>query len=178
MSETTGAVQRAKEPGTPHLLGNKPENSLDRMNLIFEDIARRAFEIFEGNGREFGHDLENWSQAERELLHPVNIELTETEGAFEIKPEVPGFAENELEINVEPRRVVIAGKHESSTEEKKKGKVVRSEACAEQMLRIVELPGPIETAKATATLLKNSMLTLTLPKAAPPQPVRIKPAAA
>jgi HSP20 family protein len=176
MSETTGAVQRAREPAAVQP-AVKPENPLDRMNLIFEDVARRAFEIFEDNGRVFGHDLENWFKAERELLHPVNIELTETEGAFEIKAEVPGFSEKELEISAEPRRVVIAGKHESKTEEQKKGKVVRSEACAEQMLRVVELPGPIETAKVTATLRKNGILTLTLPKVAPAQPVRIKPAA-
>jgi HSP20 family protein len=176
MSET-GAVQRARESAPPQAVEKKVETPLDRMNLIFEDVARRAFEIFEGNGRMFGRDLENWFKAERELLHPVSIELTETEGAFEIKAEVPGFTEKELEISAEPRRVVIAGKHESKAEEQKKGKVVCSESCAEQMLRVVELPGPIETTKVTATLQKNGILTLTLPKVAPAQPVRIKPAA-
>jgi HSP20 family protein len=173
MNETSGAVQRAREPEPPKAVG-KP---LDRITNIFEDIARRAFEIFEGEGHIMGHDLENWFKAERELLHPVNIELTEGEAAFEIKAEVPGFSEKELEINVEPRRVVIAGKHETKTEEQKKGKVVCSETRAEQMLRVVELPGPIETGKVTATLLKNGILALTLPKAAPAQSVRIKPAA-
>jgi len=178
MSETTGAVQRAKEPATIQIQApaGKPENPLDRMNAIFEDIARRAFEIFEGNGRVFGRELENWFQAERELLHPVNVELAETEAAFELKAEVPGFSEKELEISVEPRRVVIAGKHETKTEEKK-GKMVRSEASAEQILRVVELPTPVDTTKAAATLLKNGILTVTMPKAAPAQPVRIKPAA-
>jgi HSP20 family protein len=176
MSETTGAVQRAKEATTAQTAASKPENSLDRMNLILQDVARRAFEIFEGNGRVFGRDIENWCQAEREMLHPVSIELTETAAAFEIKAEVPGFSEKELEISVEPRRVVITGKRESAAEEKK-GKVVCSEASAEQMLRVVELPAAIDTAKAAATLLKNGILTLTLPKAAQAQPVRITPAA-
>lgn len=174
MSET-GAVQRAREPVLPQAAEKKPENPLDRMNLIFEDVARRAFEIFESNGRMLGHDLENWFKAERELLHPVNIELTEAEGAFELKAEVPGFDEKELEIRVEPRRVVIAGKREAKTEEQKRGKVVCSESHAEQMLRLVELPSPVDTAKVTATLLKNGILTMTLPKVAPAQPVRIKP---
>jgi HSP20 family protein len=178
MSEATGAVQRAREAETEQLVANKPQDLLDRMNRVFEDVARRAFEIFEGNGRVLGHDLENWFQAEREMLHPVNVELTETEGAFEIKAEVPSFNENELEINVEPRRVIIAGKHETDTEQEKKGKVVRSEVCAEQMLRVVELPAPIDTAKCTATLLKNGILALTLPKLMLVEPVRIKPVAA
>jgi HSP20 family protein len=143
------------------------------MNSIFENIARRAFEIFEGNGRMFGHDLDNWFQAERELLHPLNVGLAETETAFELKAEVADFGEKELEINVEPRRVVIAGRRETKSEEKK-GEMVRSETSAEQMLRVVELPAEVDTAKATATLLKGT-LTVTMPKAAA-EPVRMKSA--
>lgn len=173
----TAAVQRAKEPAPPPAVEKKPETPLDRVNSVFDDIARRAFEFFEGDGRILGRDVEHWFRAEREFLHPVNIDLTETESAFEIKAEVPGFTEKELEISAEPRRVVIAGKRESQTSDEKKGKVVRSENRAEQMLRVVELPAPIETAKVTAALLKNGILTLTLPKVEPAQTVRIKPVA-
>ncbi len=31
------------------------------------DIARRAYELYEKGGREHGHDLDDWLQAEREL---------------------------------------------------------------------------------------------------------------
>jgi len=177
MNETAVAVQRTKEPAVVQPATAKPEEPLDRMNLVFEDIARRAFEIFEGNGREFGHDLENWFKAERELLYPVNIEFTENDEAFEIKVEVPGFTEKELEINVEPRRLVIAGRRETKTPEEKKGKVVRAETTTEELLRVVELPAAIETGKVTATLMKNGILSLNLPKAVLARPVRIQPAA-
>ena len=30
-------------------------------------IARRAFELYESRGREDGHDVEDWLEAEREL---------------------------------------------------------------------------------------------------------------
>lgn len=33
----------------------------------FQEVSRRAFEIWERNGRTPGHDLENWLQAETEL---------------------------------------------------------------------------------------------------------------
>ncbi len=33
----------------------------------FDAVSRRAFEIWERNGRMPGHDLENWLQAEAEL---------------------------------------------------------------------------------------------------------------
>jgi HSP20 family protein len=163
-----------KEPAAAQPATTKSEHGLEPIHRIFEDIARRAFEIFEDNGRVLGHDVENWFAAERELLHPVRIELTENDAAFEIKAEVPGFNEKELDISVEPRRVVIAGQRESSTEQKK-GKVVRSETSAERILRVVELPGAVEAAKVTATLQKNGVLTLTLPKVAPAQTVQIKP---
>jgi len=32
-----------------------------------EDVAKRAYELFEARGAEAGHDLENWLDAEREL---------------------------------------------------------------------------------------------------------------
>ena len=33
-----------------------------------EDIARRAFEIYMGRGQAAGREMEDWAQAERELL--------------------------------------------------------------------------------------------------------------
>jgi hypothetical protein len=36
-------------------------------NAIHDEIARRAYEIFEQRGRVHGHDLDDWLQAEREL---------------------------------------------------------------------------------------------------------------
>jgi hypothetical protein len=31
------------------------------------DVARRAYDLYLGRGREHGHDVEDWLQAEREL---------------------------------------------------------------------------------------------------------------
>ena len=153
-----------------------PVSLLDRMSEVFDSISRRAFEIFEHNGRFFGRELDDWLQAESELLHPLHIKLTETDGALEVKAEVPGFSEKELEIAVDPHRLTITGKRESKKEEKK-GKTFYSEACADQILRVVDLPTEILTDKVTATL-KNGVLELSLPKAAKPQAIRIQPNAA
>jgi hypothetical protein len=35
---------------------------------IQEQVRRRAFELYEQHGREDGHDLEDWLQAESELV--------------------------------------------------------------------------------------------------------------
>lgn len=171
MGEAT-AVKRAEEPTKPI----KYVSLFDQIDETFKALARRAYDIFDGNGRVFGRDLDNWLQAERELLHPVHLNVAESDNSFTVKAEVPGFTEKELEIGVEPHRLTITGKRES-TKEEKKGKTVCSESCSDGILRVVELPSEIEAEKVTATL-KNGVLELTLPKVAKAQPVRIRPKAA
>jgi HSP20 family protein len=145
------------------------------MTEVFDAISRRAFELFENNGRAFGHDVEDWFKAEKELLHPVPIQITETGESVEVKAEVPGFNEKELEVNVEPRRLTITGKREPSKEEKK-GQTIYSETHSDLLSRVVELPAEVEAEKAGATL-KNGMLQLTMPKAAKARTVRVQPKA-
>ena len=171
MAEALTAVQTAKEPTS--IRPARPENLFERANEMFNTIARRAYEIFDTNGHTFGHDLEHWFQAEKELLHPVHINVTESDDALDIKAEVPGFNEKELEISVEPRRLMISGKRETSKEEKK-GKTVYSETCANQVMRLIDLPAEVETEKVTAAL-KNGVLEVKLPKAAKPRTVRVQP---
>jgi len=174
MSEKGTAVQVAKQP--TNVTPIAPENLFERANNILNAISRRAYEIFEGNGRAFGRDLDDWFQAERELLHPVHVHVTESGDALEVKAEVPGFSEKELEINVEPRRLVITGKRETKKEEKK-GKTLYSESCANQIMRMIDLPADVEAEKATATL-KNGVLVLNLPKSTKARSVRVEPKAA
>lgn len=156
------AVQRAT--AAPFLRLVSADETLDRMKEAFDSIARRAFEIFEGNGRRFGRDLEDWLQAEAELLHPVHLEISETEQALTVRAEVPGFAEKDLEIDLEPRRLTIKGKRES-LEEHKKGKTVYAERCSDEIFRVVDLPDEVDTASnAIKATYDKGMLTIALPK--------------
>lgn len=164
------AVKRAEEP-KPIKYGSV----FDQIQDTFNALSRRAYEIFEGNGRTFGRDLEDWLQAERELFHPVHVSIEESDDSLAVKAEVPGFSEKELEINIEPRRLTITGKREAKKEEK--GRTVYAERCADQILRIVDLPVDIETNKVTATLT-NGVLEFAMPKAAKAPIVRIHPKAA
>ena len=174
MAEST-AVQRAEEkPTAIHPV--KFDNLAERVNAMFESVAQRAYQIFEGNGRTRGHEIDDWFKAEMELLHPAHVAITEAGDELEVKAEVPGFNEKEIEVSVEPRRLTIAGKRESSKEEKK-GKTVYEESCSDQILRTVDLPMAVDADKVTATL-KNGILQLTMPKAAKSKTIEIKPRAA
>jgi len=159
MSEAI-AVKRAEEPAA--ITRAKPGDLISRMDEIFDSISRRAFDLFESNGRLLGRELDDWLRAEREVLQTVRINLSESDESLEVKAEVPGFTEKELEINVEPRRLTIAGKRESKKEEKK-GKTVYAEETSDQILRVVNLPADIDPEKVTATL-KNGVLELAMPK--------------
>ena len=165
------ATKRAEEPRALSTL--TPGSLIERMDdEIFDSISRRAFDIFQQDGL-WGRELDNWLRAEREVLHPVHVNLTESGDAVEVKAEVPGFSEKELEINVEPLRLTIAGKRETKKEEKK-GKTVYAEQCSDQILRVVDLPAEVDVDRTTATL-RNGILELTLPKSAKPRSIRIQP---
>jgi len=171
MGEAT-AVKRVEEP----VRQIQNISLIDQIEDTFNALARRAYNIFEHNGRAFGHDLENWLRAERELLHAVPVNVTESDESFDIRAEVPGFNEKEIEIAVEPKRLTITGKHEAKKEEKK-GRTLYAESSSNQILRMVDLPAEIETEKVKATL-KHGVLNLTLPKVAKAQALRIHPNAA
>jgi HSP20 family protein len=148
----------------------------DRMQRLSDSIARRAFDIFENNGRWFGHDLADWFQAESEILHPVHLEIAEADDALSVKAEVPGFTAKELNIQVEGNRLTISGKQESK-EESTKGKTIYSERCAKEVFRSVTLPSDVDSAKVSASL-KDGVLTIELPKAGHAKSLKIEAKAA
>jgi Protein of unknown function (DUF2934) len=53
------------QPTTPTVV--KAENQAEPTPEILEQIRARAHELFEQRGREEGHDLDDWLQAEAEV---------------------------------------------------------------------------------------------------------------
>jgi HSP20 family protein len=174
MAEPVKVLEPTKKAVAPAPLRLVPAGELfERMEKLYDQVARRAFEIFENNGRNFGRDLENWFRAEAELLHPAHVGVSETDKEVAVRAEVPGFAANELEVSVEDRKLTIAGKRETK-EERTENKTVYKEHCSNQLLRVVQLPTSVDTAKAEATL-KDGILELKLPKTAAAKKIAIEP---
>ena len=169
-AKTTVPVNKAAAPASLKLV--PPADLFDRMGKIYDSVARRAFELFESNGRSFGRDIENWLRAEAELLHPVHIHISDTEGGLAVRAEVPGFTAKDLEISIEPRRLTISGKRETK-EERKDKKVIYQEHCSDQILRVIDLPVAVDGEKASATI-KDGMLEVNIQKAAPARKVPIQ----
>ena len=88
-----------------------------------------------------------------------------------MRAEVPGFTEKELEIGVEGRRLTIAGRRETK-EERKEKQTIYTERCSNQIFRVIDFPAEVDAEKASATL-KNGILEIKAPKAAPARKIPI-----
>jgi HSP20 family protein len=148
-----------------------PTDLFKRTEQFLDQVARRAFEIFESNGRKLGHDLEDWFKAESELFRPTQVKIAETASDVTVRAEVPGFTAEDLEVALEPRRLTITGKHQTK-QEKKEEKTVYTETTSEQLFRVVNLPTAVDVDKAETTLQKG-ILELKAPKASPPKKLQI-----
>jgi HSP20 family molecular chaperone IbpA len=75
-------------------------------------------------------------------------------------------------LSVEPQRLVISGKSEKTTEEKKE-QTLLSEFRSNQFCRELRLPTEVEPAKTTV-VLKDGVLELVFTKAAESEPVAVE----
>src|SRR5205807_641153 len=85
----------------------KPSSILDGMKDIQDRIMRRAYEIFEQNGSTLGRDLDNWAQAEREMVWKPAFELSEKDGRFQLEAAISGVDPKDIDIEVTPEDIVL-----------------------------------------------------------------------
>ena len=148
------------------------ESLFDRAKEIYESIARRAYELFEGRGRQDGFDLEDWLRAERETLLPISTITTEYDDHLAVRAEVPGFTDKEIQVSLEPRRLIISGKIEQ-TDEQKSGETTYTSLRFNEFFNTLDLFVEVDPAKATATF-KEGVLDIRLPKAAQAEPAQVE----
>jgi HSP20 family protein len=173
-TELTTRSQSSTQPSILKLVEGDP--FFQRMEETYNQLARRAYELFDGRGRQEGHDMEDWLRAESELLKPVPVEIGETDDQLIVRADVPGFKEKEIEVRVEPHCLIISGKREQSREQTKQ-KTLYSERRSDEICRLIDLPTPIDSDKVRATL-RDGTLEITLSKAhsAKKIPVAVKAA--
>jgi len=166
-TELTSKFQSAKQPAIRKLGDGDP--FFQRMKEVYDTVARRAYELFDGRGRQNGHDLEDWFHAESELLNPVPVEISQADDQVVVRADLPGYREKDIEVRVEPRRLVIAGKREEIRDETRR-KTFYSERKYSEAFRTVELPESIDPDHVQATL-RDGTLEIMLPKARPARKV-------
>jgi HSP20 family protein len=157
------SVVLPEEPKTSRRRGDTNE-LMQEMRDLRNRIARRAFEIFASRGERIGLELADWLQAEMEFLHPAYIAISESPKSLTVRADVPGFKEKDLEIEVEPRRITLAGKRVTENASRTH-KRIYTETYSDGIFRVIDLPATVDPAKARTTV-KDGVLELELPKAA------------
>ena len=120
---------------------------------------RRAHEIFQQSGSMLGRDIENWTQAERELMWKPAFELSEKDGRFHLEAAISGIDPKDLEVEVTPEDIIVkAETHHKHTDQK--GTIHHCEFDYGKMFRAIHLPKKIDPARVKAEF-KNGLLRLT-----------------
>ena len=140
----------------------EPESLFERMANITNEIAGRAFDMFRFRGGEWGKELDDWFNAEREVLRPVPVEIKESETNVIVTAAVPGFKPDEIEVSVRENLLMLSGETKAS-EEKRDENVIVKEWKSNRFLRQFTLPSNVDADNIQANL-KDGMLELTMPK--------------
>ena len=125
-------------------------------------IRRKAFEVFQCNGCADGHSLNDWLEAEGDIVLSPEAELIEREGNFQVRMAVRGFACKNIRVTAMPMVLFVEAesKHEH---EKSEGDVYSCEFVQRQFFRRLDLPAAINVDKVSASL-EHGVLQLTAPK--------------
>jgi HSP20 family protein len=98
-------------------------------------------------------------------LASMKIDVTENDGAYTVKADLPGLDKKDIDVHIDGRIVSINAKVERNKEEKEGERVIRRERYSGAFSRSFSLAGEVDDAKATAEY-KDGVLSLNLPKKA------------
>lgn len=96
-------------------------------------------------------------------ISPIRTDIKETETAFELEADLPGFKKEDIEISLDGECLTISAKRNSEyTDKDKKNSYIRCERSYGEYSRSFDVSG-INTEEIGAKY-ENGVLTLTLPK--------------
>jgi HSP20 family protein len=102
---------------------------------------------------------------------PLSLEMTETEGAYQLSAEVPGMAPEDVDVQVDQGVLTIRGEKRRETTETKGG-IDYTERTYGSFYRSVQLPPSADVSKIDARL-ENGVLAVTVPKGEAARPRKI-----
>ena len=126
----------------------------DHKKVVQEDIARRAYALYEADDFKDGLDLDHWFRAERELTVP-DVPLSVEEDAVTVRIAMEQFSGSPLVISVSHRSLLILRVTEDESDNPVEG-------ADRDILRFVSLPVEIDPAQVACELDAGDV-TLRLP---------------
>jgi HSP20 family protein len=107
--------------------------------------------------------LRPWRWEAEEGTPQIKLEVSEHDDSYLIKAEIPGVRKEDINVQVEGSQVTISAEVKQDKEEKKNGRVLRSERRYGFASRSFTLANALDDAKSEARY-DNGVLTLKLPK--------------
>ncbi len=93
----------------------------------------------------------------------IKIDLSETDANYTVKAEIPGVKKEDIDVRIDGNQVTIGAEMKKESEEKKDGRVLRSERQYGYASRSFTLAAAVDEAKSNAKY-QDGVLELTLPK--------------
>jgi HSP20 family molecular chaperone IbpA len=137
------------------------ESFFGRVQDLMKKVEERAYQLFEGRGRQHGYALDDWFQAEKEVLNSGHYEVAKTDEDFTIAMDVPGFKAKDLKVELIADAVIVEGEACKKDSGKKGNESFETETSRSVFQRI-PLPGGVQSDHAKAEL-KNETLRITIP---------------
>lgn len=139
-----------------------------RPNDIFEatQTMDRLIDEFFGPG---GSNAPSGNSTDRVPTYTLPVDVLETGDAYVLTASVPGFAPEQVDVTFGEGMLTIAAKADPATVQ---GTWLRQERPHGSWMRRLQLPQQVDAAGISAGF-ENGVLTVSVPKAAKPEPVRI-----
>jgi HSP20 family protein len=95
----------------------------------------------------------------------IKLDVRETDKAYAVKAEIPGVRKEDIDVRIEGNQITISAEVKEDKEEKKDGRVLRSERRYGYASRSFTLGSAVDSGAADAKYA-NGVLELKLPKKA------------
>jgi HSP20 family protein len=135
------------------------------VDVLQSDMNRLFDAFFQGRGgnRASGSAMQRW-------IPPMD--LTEAEGEYVIRADLPGLSEEDVEIQVKDDVLTISGERKSEHHDSSEG-FYRVERAFGRFSRSLDLPAGVNAASVTAEF-ENGVLEVRVPKPEEHQPTKVQ----
>jgi hypothetical protein len=143
----------------------------EQTRRVQEAVARRAYEIFESRSSASWHELEDWRQAESELVRACCSGQMGLDGTVWVGTDAAVFEGGTIEIWVAPRQLTICGRPGVAKEDPA---TKRSGSCPdkEMIFHVLDLSCEVDPSRVTAKINGSSLEILLRKADAGPEPQR------
>jgi hypothetical protein len=144
---------RAESDGKRSRVGEKAKLAIlsadEQTRRMQRAVARRAYEIFERRGSASWHELEDWRQAEAELLSPLCCGRMTVGDNLWVGTDAAAFQEGTTEIWVAPPKITICGKPRRDKVDAHRHRIgIRPDGA--MIFHVLDLPVEIDPSYVTA----------------------------